>query len=190
MSLAPTLREVVGRLAPRRWAPGDPRPRVGTLTLVAGINTDVDSDQHRRYSWRQVLGYSDDGMFVCLQTSRCWPTVERVDNCWFGEIPHPEGNGEELTLLEIPRHIERLTTQNEQLRAFAQEILPGDFNDCGDVDFADVQRYAVKHGLLAEVTMQERCGERCQCAEVDGDFPLRCYRFTEVYTGRRAAVTS
>ena len=76
---------IVGRLAPRRWQVGDPLPDVGLFCLVSGVNCDVESDQHRSYMWRKVVGYSDDSQFVCLQTEGCWPTVERTDNCWFAE---------------------------------------------------------------------------------------------------------
>lgn len=82
-----------GRLSPRPFQFGDTLPAVGSYCLVSGANCDIESDQHRGYSWRQVLGYSDDKEFVCLQTHKdsyaCWPTVERLTNCWFAEIPHP-----------------------------------------------------------------------------------------------------
>jgi len=82
-----------GRLVPRPFQFGDTLPAVGSYCLVSGANCDIESDQHRGYSWRQVLGYSDDKEFVCLQTHKdsyaCWPTVERLTNCWFAEIPHP-----------------------------------------------------------------------------------------------------
>ncbi len=82
-----------GRLSPRPFQFGDTLPAVGSYCLVSGANCDIESDQHRGYSWRQVLGYSDDKEFVCLQTHKdsyaCWPTVERLTNCWFAEISHP-----------------------------------------------------------------------------------------------------
>ena len=80
---------VVGRLATRPYQPGDAIPKVGTTTLVSEANADVESDQHRSYGWRQLIGYTDDCQFVCLQTPGCWPTVERMTNCWFAEIPEP-----------------------------------------------------------------------------------------------------
>ena len=80
-----TEKSVTGRLAARRWQAGDPLPDVGSFCLVSGVNCDVESDQHRSYMWRKVVGYSDDSQFVCLQTEGCWPTVERTDNCWFAE---------------------------------------------------------------------------------------------------------
>jgi len=58
---------------------------VGSQCLVSGSNQDVESDQHRSYSWRRVIGYSVNNKFVCLQTRDCWPTVERVENCWFAD---------------------------------------------------------------------------------------------------------
>jgi hypothetical protein len=82
-----------GRLAARPHQHGDDLPAVRSYCLVSGANCDIESDQHRGYSWRQVLGYTDDLQFVCLQTHKehyaCWPTVERVSNCWFADIPYP-----------------------------------------------------------------------------------------------------
>ncbi len=82
-----TAKTIVGRLAPNAWRSGDPLPEIGSLCLVSGANCDVESDQHRSYMWRKVVGYCDGDMFVCLQTEGCWPTVERTENCWFAEIP-------------------------------------------------------------------------------------------------------
>ena len=82
-------KSIVGRLAPRPYRVGDAMPDVGSLTLVSGANCDMESDQHRSYSWRRVIGYSDDRQFVCLQTSNCWPTVERMTSCWFARTGAP-----------------------------------------------------------------------------------------------------
>ena len=71
-------------------------------------------------------------------------------------------------------------TDIDKLRAFAQDVLASWPEDlCG----ADVESYAVKHGLLIQVEMQEPCGESCQCAEMDVDFPTTCYRRTPLLTG-------
>ena len=64
-------------------------PAVYSYCLVSGANMDIQSDQHRAYSWRRVIGYSEDRRFICLQTEGCWPTVERIEKCWFAEIPNP-----------------------------------------------------------------------------------------------------
>lgn len=89
LSVARSSKDVVGRLAPRRYQSGDPLPALGSKCLVSGVHCDVGSDQHRSYSWRKIIGYTDDNEFVCLQTDSCWPTVERLTNCWFAEIPTP-----------------------------------------------------------------------------------------------------
>ena len=81
---------VIGRLAKRPYRDGDKLPDVRSLVLVSGANCDVESDQHRSFRWRQVIGYSDDKQFVCLQTPGCWPTVERMENCWFADDAPPE----------------------------------------------------------------------------------------------------
>lgn len=88
-----------GRLAARPWRKGDPVPAVGTMVLVSGANGDIESDQHRAFQWRRVIGYGVDGAdFICLQNKGCWPTVERMENCWFAaltprhEAPASEGD--------------------------------------------------------------------------------------------------
>lgn len=78
-----------GRLAKRPYQAGDDLPAVGSYCLVSCVNCDIESDQHRGYSWRKVIGYADDQQFVCFQTGNGWPTVERTSNCWFAEVPHP-----------------------------------------------------------------------------------------------------
>lgn len=75
-----------GRLAPRAWQPGDHVPAVGGMVLVSGANCDIESDQHRAFTWRRVVGYGEDNGFVCLQAKGCWPTVERMTNCWFAAL--------------------------------------------------------------------------------------------------------
>lgn len=77
---------IIGRLVDRPYQEGDDLPAVGSTTLVSGAHGDVDNDQHRCYGWRLVLGYSPDLKFICLQTPGCWPTVDRLQNCWFAEI--------------------------------------------------------------------------------------------------------
>lgn len=79
-------REFIGRLAPRRWQQGDLLAKVGELMLISGPHADVDSDQHRCFTWRKVIGYAEGTTFVCLQTAGCWPTVERLENCWVSEV--------------------------------------------------------------------------------------------------------
>lgn len=82
---------VDGRLANRRYQDGDALPSVGSYCLVSGPHCDIESDQHRAYSWRKVVGLAD--RFICLQTRDCWPTVEPLDVQWFAEIPHPVAAG-------------------------------------------------------------------------------------------------
>lgn len=81
-----TTERIIGRLASRPYRAGDDLPAAGSTTLVSGAHGDVESDQHRGYGWRRVLGYSPDLKFICLQTPGCWPTVERLENCWFADI--------------------------------------------------------------------------------------------------------
>ena len=83
---------VEGRLAPRPYQHGDPLPADGSLCLVSGAHCDIESDQHRSYLWRRVIGFSANDEFVCLQKPGCWPTVERTSHCWFAEIPDPRSD--------------------------------------------------------------------------------------------------
>lgn len=68
-----------------------------------------------------------------------------------------------------------------KLRAFANAILE-DFPDSCPDGF-DIQDLAVKHGLLEPFEVTEPCDpDSCACAEF-GDFPMSCYRRTNVLTG-------
>lgn len=78
---------IIGRLADAPWREGDDLPEVGSDVLVSGVHADVESDQHRAFLWRTVVGYGEGDKFICLQARGCWPTVERTVNCWFAEIP-------------------------------------------------------------------------------------------------------
>lgn len=71
------------RLAKHAWKPGDPLPEVGWTVTMAGSNSDISSDQDRKYSEVKVIGYTPDGIFACFQRGDCWPFVERLTNCWF-----------------------------------------------------------------------------------------------------------
>ena len=63
-------------------------------------------------------------------------------------------------------------------QSFAEEVVSAALEG-GSFDGADIQKLAVKHGLLKLQTMNARCGDNCACAEID-DFPLGCYRKTEL----------
>ena len=75
-----------------------------------------------------------------------------------------------------------------KLRAFAVDVMA-----CwphGDVDGGDLQEIAEKHGLLRPETRNQPCDEepnRCHCLEYGGrdEFPLTCYRKTELLTETR-----
>ncbi|MNS15289.1 hypothetical protein D3C72_469210 [compost metagenome] len=98
-----------GRLAARPWRKGDPVPAVGTMVLVSGAHGDIESDQHRAFQWRRVIGYGVDGAdFICLQNKGCWPTVERMENCWFAALtPRHEAPAD--------HHEQNLTASNAEL---------------------------------------------------------------------------
>lgn len=80
----------MARLARRPYQHGDHLPPVGSHCIVSGANQDITSDQDRSYGKRLVIGYTPDGLFACFQTDGCWPTVERLGNCWFADT-QPDG---------------------------------------------------------------------------------------------------
>jgi hypothetical protein len=57
----------------------------------------------------------------------------------------------------------------------------------GGIEGDDLQRIAVRHGLLTPQIRHEPCGETCLCAEVldpsDWEAGARCYRKTPLLTG-------
>lgn len=59
------------------------------------------------------------------------------------------------------------------LRAFANDVI------AEHVQFDPaIQELAEQHGLLAQVTVTESCGDNCECAEFG--FPTECYRKTAI----------
>lgn len=64
--------------------------------------------------------------------------------------------------------------QQKRLIDFANSILEIRFN----IDGADVQDLAVKHGLLIEETRSQICGADCVCDQYlwDTDREWKCYR--------------
>jgi len=88
----------------------------------------------------------------------------------------PESAGTDYIKQEL---YDKLEADNEQLKAFAGDVLYTAFEDC-EVDSEYMQASALKHGLLKEVGKSEPCGEACLCADYGIDFPTGCYQFTEV----------
>lgn len=87
------------------------------------------------------------------------------------------------TALRVLKELEALQAEREALRAFAQGIL-GHHPEY-DLNGFETQDLAVQHGLLEAVEATEPCAEdgACNCEEY-GDFPLTCYRRTELLTGK------
>jgi len=89
-------------------------------------------------------------------------------------------------LHDAVRELKRLDADAKQLRGFACDVMQcwpeGDGPDGGDL-----QSMAEKHGLLRPETRHEPCDDesnRCYCLEYVGreDFPLTCYRKTDLLT--------
>jgi hypothetical protein len=81
--------------------------------------------------------------------------------------------------------LEAYSDECAALRAFAQEIMQAWPE--GGIEGDDLQRIAVRHGLLTPQIRHEPCGETCLCAEVldpsDWEAGARCYRKTPLLTG-------
>lgn len=72
----------------------------------------------------------------------------------------------------------------ERMVQFIDHIINGVFEG-GDWDGCALQNMAVRYGLLKPVEMQAPCSdEGCQCAQMEADFPVICYRKT--YTAQSA----
>ena len=76
----------------------------------------------------------------------------------------------------------KIAGELETFRAFGKDIMK-DWQH-GDLDGGDRQNIAVKHGMLAEITLQIPCGEHCACLEYadEGDIG-RCFWRTSLLTG-------
>lgn len=99
-----------------------------------------------------------------------------------------------LHMYEANEEIRRLTEQRDKLAAFAREILEV-WPDGDDLDGGDIQRIAVKHGLLIGQTVHAPCNngdpdKACACYEYhyDQEFEggLTCYRRADMVKGGEA----
>lgn len=63
-------------------------PPVGTLCEWHGPNS--DGPDGWVYTESNVVAYTDDGLFICMQKPGCWPVVQRLDNCEFRPLRTPE----------------------------------------------------------------------------------------------------
>ncbi len=67
---------------------GQGLPPVGTLCEWHGPNS--DGPDGWVYTESNVVAYTDDGLFICMQKPGCWPVVQRIDNCEFRPLRTPE----------------------------------------------------------------------------------------------------
>lgn len=63
----------------------------------------------------------------------------------------------------MDKEIKEMQDEKSKLRAFANEIMS--HWPEGGVDGADIQDYAIKHGLIEPVTRHNPCSESCYCSE-------------------------
>lgn len=81
---------------------------------------------------------------------------------------------------KIHERLNKLESNNRSLVHFAKWVLWAEGDWCGDVNGQDIQEKAEELGLIALDKMSEPCCDECKCAEVDFNFPVECYRYTEV----------
>lgn len=91
----------------------------------------------------------------------------------------------ELRVFDLETQKAKLLEENDQLRAFAKEIMEA--WPAGGLEGWEIQDTATKHGLLKPETLHEPCGESCNCALYTdpGEWisGVVCYRKTALLTG-------
>ncbi|MCT5733985.1 hypothetical protein LZM23_29285, partial [Pseudomonas aeruginosa] len=88
---------------------GQGLPPVGTLCEWHGPNS--DGPDGWVYTESNVVAYTDDGLFICMQKQGCWPVVQRIDNCEFRPIRTPE----QIAAEEREKAIEEMCFAEETL---------------------------------------------------------------------------
>lgn len=81
-------REATFEARPQEQWDGQGLPPVGTLCEWHGPSS--DGPDGWVYTESNVVAYTDDGLFICMQKPGCWPVVQRIDNCEFRPIRTPE----------------------------------------------------------------------------------------------------
>lgn len=69
-------------------------------------------------------------------------------------------------------------TPEQKLAAFGAWCLAEHREGFGDLDGGELQEKAKALGLIVPVTVAERCGDDCACADY-ADFPQECLRLAE-----------
>ncbi len=88
---------------------GQGLPPVGTVCEWYGPNS--DGPDGWVYTESNVVAYTDDGLFICMQKPGCWPVVQRIDNCEFRPIRTPE----QIAAEEREKAIEEMCFAEETL---------------------------------------------------------------------------
>ncbi|MBF3166488.1 hypothetical protein HKW72_01170 [Pseudomonas aeruginosa] len=63
------------------------------------------------YTESNVVAYTDDGLFICMQKPGFWPVVQRLDNCEFRPLRTPE----QIAAEEREKAIEEMCFAEETL---------------------------------------------------------------------------
>ncbi|HHX6878188.1 TPA: hypothetical protein ACVGNA_000549 [Pseudomonas aeruginosa] len=94
---------------PQETWDGQGLPPVGTLCEWHGPNS--DGPDGWVYTESNVVAYTDDGLFICMQKPGCWPVVQRIDNCEFRPLRTPE----QIAAEEREKAIEEMCFAEETL---------------------------------------------------------------------------
>lgn len=91
--------------------------------------------------------------------------------------PEPEKNEAPENAPAVGLSAVHSVVSKPDFKGFADEILNTMWIDMTELDGADIQELAERHGLLHTVMATMPCGEKCLCNEFsDGDFPIKCLR--------------
>ncbi|HBN9649630.1 hypothetical protein ACM73M_02120 [Pseudomonas aeruginosa] len=102
-------REATFEARPQEAWEGQGLPPVGTLCEWHGPNS--DGPDGWVYTESNVVAYTDDGLFICMQKPGCWPVVQRIDNCEFRPLRTPE----QIAAEEREKAIEEMCFAEETL---------------------------------------------------------------------------
>jgi hypothetical protein len=73
-----------------------------------------------------------------------------------------------------------MNKKEQALIEFAKFCLWQGGDWCGGIDGEEMQDKAEELGLIEPYTATEPCCDYCMCAEIDADFPVTCYRYTDL----------
>jgi hypothetical protein len=94
----------------------------------------------------------------------------------FADLYHRE----KAELFVVRQQLEDARKDTANLLKFAGHIILQDDGGPYEIDGGDIQEWATDCGLYGLQEMTEPCGETCACTENDSEFPVECFRYTEL----------